>query len=78
MAPCKYEYTMQLLAAMTAELIAKKRKKSKINAFHRFMKSKTAEMLFDDSLDFWMNGPDYIADQFFEEMSKERKSTASI
>ncbi len=28
------------------------------------MKSKTAEMLFDESTYMWMNGPDYIADEY--------------
>ena len=72
MAPCKYEFTMQLLAAMASETIARKQKKSRLYAFQQFMKSKTAEMLFDDSLDFWMNGPDYIADEYFCEKKKKQ------
>ena len=72
MAPCKNEYTMQLLAAMASEVIAKRQKKSKIYAFQHFMKSKTAEMLFDDSLVFWMNGPDYIAEEYFQEKKNLR------
>lgn len=67
MKPSKYEYTMELLAAMAAEIIARRQKISKIRAFDRFMRSKTAEMLFDDSFDLWMNGPDYIADEYKRE-----------
>lgn len=60
---------MELLAAMAAETIARRQKISKINAFDRFMKSKTADMLFDDGFDFWMNGPDYIADEYKREQN---------
>ena len=62
------EYTMELLAAMASEIIAKRQKISKVKAFMRFMKSKTAEMLFDESTYMWMNGPDYIADEYNREM----------
>ena len=58
----KYEYTMQLLAAMVSENIAKRQRISREKAFFRFMRSKTGQMLFDESTDMWMNGPDYIAD----------------
>ena len=61
------EYTMELLAAMASENIAKRQKISKVKAFMRFMKSKTAEMLFDESTYMWMNGPDYIADEYRRE-----------
>ena len=61
------EYTMELLAAMASEIIAKRQKISKVKAFMRFMKSKTAEMLFDESTYMWMNGPDYIADEYRKE-----------
>ena len=63
----KYEFTMELLSAMTAENIARKQKISKIKAFDRFMRSKTASLLFDEDSGFWMNGPDYIADEYRRE-----------
>lgn len=68
----KYEYTMQLLAAMASENIAKEKKISKIKAFYKFMKSKTGKMLFDESTDMWMNGPDYIADEYRREIIASR------
>ena len=67
MKPSKYEYTMELLSAMAAENIARKQKISKIKAFDRFMRSKTAGLLFDEDSGFWMNGPDYIADEYRRE-----------
>ncbi len=61
------EYTIELLAAMASQNIARRQKISRIKAFMRFMKSKTAEMLFDESTYMWMNGPDYIADEYRRE-----------
>lgn len=69
----KYEYTMQLLAAMASINIARQQKISRTKAFFKFMKSKTGEMLFDESTDMWMNGPDYIADEYRREMQAKRK-----
>lgn len=65
----KYEYTMELLAAMTASEIAKRNNISKLQAFDKFIQSKTADMLFDDGLNFWWNGPDYLADEYEKEMA---------
>ncbi len=64
----KYEYSMQLLAAMASANIAKEKKISKTNAFLKFIKSQTGQMLFDESTDMWMNGPDYISDEYRREM----------
>jgi hypothetical protein len=61
------EYSMELLAAMASMNIARRQKISKTKAFTRFMKSKTAEMLFDETTGMWMNGPDYIADEYRRE-----------
>lgn len=58
---------MELLSAMASETIARRQKISKIKAFDRFMKSKTAEMLFDEDTGLWLNGPDYIADEYVRE-----------
>ncbi len=35
-----------------------------IQAFSKFIKSKAGHMLFDASTDMWMNGPDYIAEEY--------------
>lgn len=64
----KHEYTMELLAAMTASEIAKRNNISKVQAFDKFIQSKTADMLFDDELNFWWNGPNYLADEYEREI----------
>lgn len=38
-------------------------------AFLKFIKSQIGQMLFDESTDMWMNGPDYIADEYRREMA---------
>lgn len=65
----KFEFSMELLSAMAAENIARSQKISKIKAFDRFIKSKTAQMLFDEDSGLWLNGPDYIADEYRRERS---------
>ena len=72
MTTSKYEFGMELLAAMTASVIARKQKISKVRAFDRFIKSETARMLFDQDSGMWLNGPDYIADEYKREMYFKR------
>lgn len=68
----EYDYTMLKLAKMASEEIAKEQKISRLKAFLKLMKSQTGEMLFDESTDMWMNGPDYIADEYRREMYFKR------
>ncbi len=68
----KYEFGMELLAAMTASVIAKRQGISRIRAFDKFIKSETAQMLFDESTGLWLNGPDYLADEYKREMYYKR------
>lgn len=69
----KYEYTMELLAAMASINIAREKKISRMKAFSSFMRSQTGKMLFDESTDMWMNGPDYIADEYRREKLARRR-----
>ena len=68
MAQSKYEYSMELLAAMACMTIAERQKISPVEAFDSFIKSETAKMLFDERTAFWCNGPDYIADEYKREI----------
>lgn len=65
----KYEYSMELLSAMACATIAERQNISRVQAFDNFIKSKTAQMLFDEKTAFWCNGPDYIADEYYREMT---------
>lgn len=62
---------------MVSKNIARKQKISKNKAFFKLIKSQTGEMLFDDSLDLWMSGPDYIADEYRREMQAKHKKHAA-
>ena len=69
----KTEYTIELLAAMAVIGIARKKKISRTKALSKFMLSKTGQMLFDASTGLWMNGPDYITDEYFLEMKAGKR-----
>lgn len=73
----KYEYTMELLAMMASVTIARRQKISRIKAFSKFIRSETGRMLFDETTDMWMNGPDYIADEYKREIDARRKRAAT-
>ena len=78
MTTSKYEFGMELLAAMTASVIARKQKISKVRAFDKFIKSETARTLFDQDSGMWLNGPDYIADEYKREMYFKRTGKSLI
>ena len=46
----RFEYSMELLAAMTAKEIARRQNISNIEAFDKFIQSETANMLFDEEM----------------------------
>ncbi|MBQ3670705.1 MAG: hypothetical protein II921_04420 [Treponema sp.] len=60
----KYEYSMELLAALACKTISERHNISRIKVFDSFIKTQTAKMLFDERTAFWCNGPDYIADEY--------------
>lgn len=74
MKPSENEYTMETLAALSGEVIAKRLKIPNIQGFDALMNSKTGEMLFDDKYIFWQNGPDYIANEYFLEKEAEQQN----
>lgn len=69
----KFEYSMELLAMDAAMNLAEEMKISRPKAFFIFMQSETGDMLFDEDTDMWMNGPDYIADEYRREMKAKEK-----
>ncbi len=62
------ELTMQILATMSAEEISKKEHLSISSALSKFLQSTAAIMLFDKSSGLWMNGPDYIVNEYYHEI----------
>lgn len=58
------EFAMQTLTAMVVEDRAKKSKQSTEEVLRAFRRSRTYAMLFDKDTGLWMNGPDYISDEY--------------
>lgn len=62
------ELAMQMLATLCAEEIAENEHLSVSLALSKFLQSTAAVMLFDKSTGLWMNGPDYIVSEYYNEV----------
>ena len=56
--------TMDLLAAMTAAMIAEDMSISNTQALADFLSSKTGQMLYDEECKLWWDGPAAIAQMY--------------
>ena len=68
------EYAMELLAIMVIADRAHLQGKSQEEVFSEFRKSRTFASLFDPESGLWMNGPDYISDEYDIELKQKRES----
>ena len=66
------EYTMELLTTMVVADRAEKDNRIPQEVFSEFRKSDTFAKLFDAETGLWMNGPDYISDEYDIELEKNR------
>lgn len=64
------EYAMNLLATMVVQQRAERSGQSFEEEFSEFRRSKTFEMLYDPDTGLWMNGPDYISDEYDIELGR--------
>lgn len=69
------EYAMQLLAAMVVEKRAEKENRPKEDVWSEFRKSTTFASLFDAGTGLWLNGPDYISDEYDLELNRTGHQT---
>ncbi|WP_303817967.1 hypothetical protein [Selenomonas ruminantium] len=60
---------MDMTAAMAAESYAQRTGESVENVLLDLLGSRTADMLYDSETSLWANGPEYVADEFANEMS---------
>ena len=67
----KMEYAMNLLTSMVIRQEAFDKNEDCIKIFKEFRRSCTYDCLFDPETGLWMNGPDYILDDY--RMEKGRK-----
>ena len=65
------EHAMELLAAMMVADRAVKEKKSQEEIWQEFRKSLTYRSLFESETGLWMNGPDYISEEYDEELKRK-------
>lgn len=72
MTEAQREYTMEVLATMVIEDRAKKESRKQKEVLKEFRKSQTFGMLFDPEYELWMNGPDYISDEYDIEIEKNK------
>lgn len=63
----KIEFAMNLSAVLLIERLAQERNCSTEEAFFIFMKSKTAQMLYDDSTKLWWDGTEAILENLNRE-----------
>lgn len=64
------EYVMELLATMMVQDKASMEHREFTDVFREFRRSCTFEALFDESTGLWMNGPDYIAEEYDDELAR--------
>ena len=62
------EHAMQSLVAMVVADRAKKEKRPAEDVLREFRLSRTFEMLFDKDTGLWMNGSDYISEEYDREL----------
>ena len=68
------EYVMNTLATMVVQDRAETEQRPFTQVFSEFRKSATYEELFDPDTGLWMNGPDYISEEYDLELKRDRLS----
>lgn len=63
-------FAMNIVAMLLVEDLAKEMNKTIEEALLDFMQSKTASMLYDDSLKLWWDGPSAVGEMYKEELTK--------
>ena len=66
------EYAMELLAIMVVDERAIKENRTQEEIFREFRRSRTFENLFDSETGLWMNGPDYISEEYDLELERKK------
>ncbi|PWJ68342.1 MULTISPECIES: hypothetical protein [unclassified Fibrobacter] len=72
------EFSMCLLAQMAIRKLAKMQNCSDDEMAAVFMQSTTAQMLFDRETGLFGYGPDYIANEYMEELARNLKIASDI
>ena len=58
------DFAKSLLISMMITDRAEKEKRDSLEMFREFRRSNTMRMVYDEETGLWMNGPDYLADEW--------------
>lgn len=67
------DYAIDLLTAMVVENRAEKENRKFDEVFREFRRSRTYRTLLDYKTGLWMNGPDYISDEYDIELGNNSR-----
>ena len=70
----KRDSAIGLLVTMVVQSRAEREGRSFSEVFSEFRKSDTYAQLFDPKTGLWMNGPDYISDEYDLEIHRKQRS----
>lgn len=62
---------IDLLTTMVVESIAKKDGRDASDILPRFLRSRTGQMLYNESSKLWWDGPAFIEEQYRKELARE-------
>lgn len=68
----KMEFAMNLLTSMVVRQDAEDNDTVPVNSFKAFRRSRTYASLYDPETGLWMNGPDYILEDYRNECRKKQ------
>jgi len=68
------EYAMDLLVSMVVAYRAEKENRLQEEIWSEFRRSQTYENLLNPDTGLWMNGPDYISDEYDLELARGTKA----
>ena len=67
------ELAMNMLATMVVHDRAEREGRSFEDVFSEFRRSETFDALYDPDTELWMNGPDYISEEYDLELERKHK-----
>lgn len=67
------KFAIDAIVALTVDEISLETGEDPMVILPKFIESKTAQALYDESSKLWWNGPAYIAEMYLEESNNQKK-----
>lgn len=67
-------YVIDILTSMVVEALSERQSRDFTEVFREFRRSRTYKKLLDTETGLWMNGPDYIEDEYNLETGADMQS----